>query len=190
MPDPIAGRSLETLVEELATATSGAGGGVAAASATALAAALVELVARASYEGWDEAPATATQAQALRVRALELADAESAAFADALAALRPAPDGPRPELRPALELAANVPLRIAKAAAEVASLAKEAATRGVDDRRADAAAAALLAEGAARAAAHLVEVNLAVQPGDTRSAAARVAATSAGEAAKAATKIR
>ena len=96
MPDPIAGRSLETLVEELATATSGAGGGVAAASATALAAALVELVARASYEGWDEAPATATQAQALRVRALELADAESAAFADALAALRPTSRWPAP----------------------------------------------------------------------------------------------
>jgi formiminotetrahydrofolate cyclodeaminase len=190
MPEPIAGRTLEALAEELATATEGAGGGVAAASTAGLAAALVMLVARASHDSWDRAPAVATEAEALRARAFELADTEAAAFAQALAALRPSPEGGAPDLGPALEAAADAPLQVASLAAEIAQLAREAATRGADDRRPDAVAAALLAEGVARATAHLVEVNLAVTPGDARASAAARAVTAAQEAAQAAARGR
>jgi formiminotetrahydrofolate cyclodeaminase len=190
MPEPISGRTLETLAEELATATEGSGGGIVAASTAALASALVILVARASHQDWGEAPAAATGAETLRDRAFELADTEAAAFSAALSALRPAPEGEPPDLGPALAAAADAPLQIAGLAAEIAALAREAARRGTDDRRPDAAAAALLAEGAARAAAHLVEVNLAVTPGDARAAEAARAATAAGESARAAQQGR
>ena len=59
-----------------------------------------------------------------------------------------------------LERAAQIPLDIAEAAVDVASLAAVVAERGEQALRADAVAGALLAQGAARAAATLVEVNL------------------------------
>jgi formiminotetrahydrofolate cyclodeaminase len=64
--------------------------------------------------------------------------------------------------------AAWVPLELARVATDVAVLATETARHCDPDVRADAAAAASLAAGAARAAAHLVEVNLAVAPDDAR----------------------
>jgi formiminotetrahydrofolate cyclodeaminase len=62
-----------------------------------------------------------------------------------------------------------VPLRIAEAAADVAELASVAAAEGSPHLRPDATAAAALAEAATRAAAHLVEINLAIVPGDRHS---------------------
>ena len=69
----------------------------------------------------------------------------------------------------ALLQAAEVPLRIAEAAADVAELAALAAAEGSPHLRPDATAAAALAEAATRAAAHLVEINLATVPGDRHS---------------------
>ena len=66
----------------------------------------------------------------------------------------------RRDLGTLLERAAQIPLDIAESAVDVASLAAVVAERGDQALRADAVAAALLAQGAARAAATLVEVNL------------------------------
>jgi formiminotetrahydrofolate cyclodeaminase len=76
-----------------------------------------------------------------------------------------------------------VPLSIAATACDVAMLAAEVAARCNGDVRADAASGALLAHGAARAAAHLVEVNLAMGAEDPRVARAHALARAAGAAA-------
>ena len=70
----------------------------------------------------------------------------------------------------ALLRAAEVPLRIAEAAADVAELAAaRRRPRASPHLRPDATAAAALAEAATRAATHLVEINLATVPGDRHS---------------------
>jgi formiminotetrahydrofolate cyclodeaminase len=66
----------------------------------------------------------------------------------------------------------------------VAALAAYAAELGDAALRADAAAAAALAAGGARAAAHLVEVNLGMREGDERLARARASERAAAEAAE------
>jgi formiminotetrahydrofolate cyclodeaminase len=75
-----------------------------------------------------------------------------------------------------LERAAAIPLAIAEACADVATLARELADRLDPALGPDLEAAALLAAGAARGAAHLVEVNLVVSPEDERARRARAAA--------------
>ena len=84
----------------------------------------------------------------------------------------------------ALERAAEVPLEIAEAAVDVASLAALVAERGEQALRADAVAAAVLALAAARAAATLVEVNLGTTASDERVTRARDLAGSATAAAE------
>ena len=74
--------------------------------------------------------------------------------------------------------AAEVPLAIAEAAADVAELAALAAAEGSPHLRPDATAATALAEAAVRAAAHLVEINLATVAGDQHSARADLLASS------------
>jgi formiminotetrahydrofolate cyclodeaminase len=83
-----------------------------------------------------------------------------------------------------LEAAAAVPIEIASAAADAAALAELVADRGDATYRADAAAAAVLASGGARAAAHLVAVNLGVREGDERLAAVQRSAEAAEDAAR------
>ena len=91
---------------------------------------------------------------------------------------------PSQDLGPLLERAAQIPLEIAEAAVDVASLAAVVAERGEQALRADAVAAALLAQGAARAAATLVEVNLGTTSSDARVTRARDLAGSADAAAE------
>ena len=78
------------------------------------------------------------------------------------------------EVGTALARAAEVPLQITETAADVAALAALVAEHASSDVQADAAVAAALAESGARAAAHLVEVNLGARADDERVAAARV----------------
>ncbi len=85
--------------------------------------------------------------------------------------------------RQKLDLSVVVPLQIAETAADTASLAALAAELCDGTFRADAAAAAVLAAAGARAAAHLVAVNLTVQEGDQRLTRARRNADSAEDAA-------
>jgi methenyltetrahydrofolate cyclohydrolase len=154
--------SVAELLAAVAAPTPAPGGGSSAAVACALAAALVEMAG-------DE------RAAALRARALELAEADLGSYAPVLDAQRlPADDPNRAgRLRAALSEASAVPLAIAEVGCEVAELASAAARGGRRSLEGDATAGALLAEAATRAAACLVELNLAGQPDDARLAAAR-----------------
>jgi formiminotetrahydrofolate cyclodeaminase len=155
-----------------------ASGWVAGVSAS-FAAALVAKAATRS-DGWSDSAGARAQAVDLRDRLLELAEEDARAYESALDAL----ERPDHHLAPALFVAAEVPLAIAEAAADVALLAADATERADGGSRADAAAAASLAAGAARAAAKLVAINLSTQPGDERVAAAERAVEAADDAAR------
>lgn len=144
--------------------------GSAAALVGAMAAEVVAMVAHAAT-GWGDAPGVAAQARALSARLVPLASADASAFARVVA-LRADPHADERDLGPALERAAELPLAIADAAAAAAELAALAAGWAVGYEKADAIAAAALAEGATRAAAALVHANLTTLPGDARAARA------------------
>jgi formiminotetrahydrofolate cyclodeaminase len=154
------------------------GSGWLTAVSAALAAALVAKSASRS-EGWGEAAGARAQAIELRDRLLALAGQDARAYERALTALDRRDSG----LARALAKAAEVPLAIGESAADAALLAAEASERADGSARADAAAAACLAAGAARAAARLVEVNLATSADDERLTHARRVSEAAAEAA-------
>jgi formiminotetrahydrofolate cyclodeaminase len=161
MAGRLASSSVAELLADIAAPTPAPGGGSTAAVACGLAAALVEMCAGAPHE----------RAAELRARALELAEADLGSYAPVLEAQRASAGDER--VRAALSEASEVPLAIAGAGCEVAELAAELARAGRPSLEGDAVAAALLAEAATQAAARLVELNLAGQPGDARLSAAR-----------------
>ena len=170
-------QTVDELLATVAAETSAPGGGSVAAVVTAFAAALVAMGARFSREQWEDADGVVAQAESLRTKVLPLADEDAKAYESVLEALRLPPDiGPdrRDEaLGTALSLAADVPLAIAEAALDVATLAAELVERGNPNLRGDAVTAALLAEAAVRATANLVEINLGTREGDARLERAR-----------------
>jgi methenyltetrahydrofolate cyclohydrolase len=185
--------TVTAFLDALATRGRAPGGGSAAALTVAFAAGLVAMVARSSRGMWEDAAGVAAQALTLQDRAAALSRKDAEAWEAALAALRTAADpterdeaGTREELdlERKLERSAAIPLEIAELGADVAVLAVEAAVHGEHEYRADAAAAAALAAGGARAATHLVEVNLGIRPGDERLVHARASQTAAYEAAE------
>jgi formiminotetrahydrofolate cyclodeaminase len=139
------------------------GGGSLAARVTASAAELLAAIARASKKDWPEAGGVAAQAESLRDRVAPLAELSAQAYEHALSV-----DGDDYEVGRAYAKAAEPPLRIAEAAADVAELAAHVAAHADPARRADAVSAGLVAAGCARAAAELVAVNLTVSPDDER----------------------
>jgi formiminotetrahydrofolate cyclodeaminase len=163
----------ELRLAELLDALAGAhvpASGSAAALGGAMAAEVVAMVARAT-SGWGDAAGAAAQARALSARLVLLASTDATAFARVVA-LRADPHADERDLGPALDRAAELPLAIADAAAATAELAAIAAGWAIGYERADAIAAAALAEGATRAAAALVHANLTTLPGDARAARA------------------
>ena len=177
---------LDRFLDELEAPAPSPCGGTAAAAAAAMAASLVVMVARGSAE-WADGAGIASQARALRSRLTALGDEDAAAFEHVIATMRKGNDAGTAERRDhalgeALVQAAEVPLRIAEAAADVAELAALAASEGSPHLRPDATAAATLAEAAVRAATHLVEINLATVPGDHHSARAELLAAAAAAA--------
>lgn len=181
--------ALAALVDALSEPSTWPGAGAGAGLVVALAAGLIEAVARQSTDRWAEARGAIAQAAAVRRRALRLAAENAEGHAAAREALGAVPDNHSERqtdvvLGDALERAADLPLRIAAAAVDAAELAALAAARGTNDARADAVGAAQFAAAAAAAAAHLVEVNLATQPGDDRAAKARELASLARAASK------
>ena len=180
---------LRAFVDRLAAEDPAPAGGSAAALVVAMAAALIAKVAKAS-PSWKDAGAAVAQAERLRKRTAPLAQADADAYEEALAALH-LPDQLEPQVRDmaigqVLERAVEIPLVIAEAGADAATLAAVAAERGALERRGDAVAAAILAESGARAAAHLVAVNLIVTPDDERVQRARAVAEVASAAARSA----
>jgi methenyltetrahydrofolate cyclohydrolase len=172
----LAGRTLEQLLDDVAAATPAPGGGCVAAWTCAFAASLVEMAAAFTSGRGDlddrhaRMDEIASRARSLRAAALELGERELHSYEPVLAALQlPHEDPTRAQrLEAALSCAADAPLAIARAAAELAELALEAADSGAPHLRGDALAGALLADAACSAAAQLVTINLAGRPGDPR----------------------
>ena len=151
---------IDPLLDALASEQPAPGGGSAAALVGAMAAALCAKVAGFSGDGGSVA-----QAAALCRRLTALAEEDARLFTSALSELERRDDDFK--LGRALEQAADAPLRIAEACADVASLAS-ALAEASSQHQADARSAAALAAGAARASALLVEVNLGVRDNDER----------------------
>lgn len=180
-------KTLTGFLDEVSAETPAPGGGSVAAVVLSMAASLVSMVARFSREHWAEAAGAVGQAEALRARAAPLAQEDADAYEAVLTAMR-MPKDLEPDVRNALlgdtlSRAADVPLRIAESAADVAELAAALAECGNPNLRGDATAAALLSQAAARTAANLVEINLATMEGDDRIERARALAAAAGAAA-------
>jgi methenyltetrahydrofolate cyclohydrolase len=187
---PLLASRLDELLDEIGSEARVPAGGTGTALALAVAAALVAKAARLSRPEWTEAAGAAAQATALGRRAVMLAAADAAVYEDALRALERKAEGERNATRrdaaigEALSRAADIPLLIAAAACDVGLLAADVAGGGRPDTSADSAVAALLAEGCARSAHHLVEVNLATRPEDQRVAEGARAVEAARAAAK------
>ena len=139
------------------------GAGPLAAEVTASAAELLAQLARGAADSWAEAAAVAAQAQLLHDRAAPLGELAARAYEEAVTAT-----GGDQEVGQAYARAAEPPLRIAEAAADVAALAALVARNGDPAHRADALVAGVLAAGSARAAAELVAANLTTSADDER----------------------
>ena len=151
------------------------------AVACALAAALVEMAAQIAGR-------ERRRPRALRARALALAEVELGSYAPVLEALRLPPDDPARADRLAVALldASRSPLELAELGAEVAELGLEVAGASSASVQGDALAGVTLAEAATRAAARLVEINLAESDADDLLERAKAARQRA-DAARAAT---
>ena len=153
--------------DELAGARAAPGGGSALAFAVATAAAVAAMAARVSENG-----GLVAQAETLRKWTAPLAQLDADTYEQALEAREAAKELPSErrdfEIGRAFARAAEPPLEIARAAADVAELAEELALAGDPRIRADAIAAAALAAAAARGAVAIVAVNLTAVDGDSR----------------------
>lgn len=182
---PFGQRTVEGFLADVAARRSAPGGGAVAAVTVAAAAGLVAMSAR--YSSADGAAALAADADRERVAVLHLADADADAYGEVLAAMR-APDREPGRVRAALEQAADVPLRIAQTGARVARIGVAVAADGNPNLAGDLHTAVLLAEAAARAAAELVRINVAL--GNLDRTVAGAAAAAIEEAAAASRAVR
>jgi formiminotetrahydrofolate cyclodeaminase len=160
-------------LERLGSSASTPGGGAAAALAAASGAALVEMVVnltvgkRAYAEHEDHVRPIGAQARELRLRALELAVADEAAFDAVMAAygLARQTDEEKAARSAAIQAAtaeaAQPPLRVAGVAAQIIELAAALPGRSNRNVLSDVGVAASLAVAALESAAVNVEVNLA-----------------------------
>jgi formiminotetrahydrofolate cyclodeaminase len=145
----------------VASGESAPGGGSAAAVSVALAAGLSSMAARLSTEQLTDAATLVQRTENLRARVAPLARADAAAYGLVLAAQRtPNTDDRDGRVRSALSEAADVPLAVAEAGAEVAVIAARLASDGNPNLKGDAICALMLADAGVRASARLVEINL------------------------------
>jgi methenyltetrahydrofolate cyclohydrolase len=151
--------TLAQFLDRLAARTPAPGGGSVAAVTCAMAAGLVEMA--AAFDPGATLDGVGERARELRGRAAALADADGAAYAEVLEALR-MPAGPdrTTRLDDAVGGAIECPMQVLEIAAEVATLAADVAARGNRNLEGDAITGALLAEAAARSAATLAQLNV------------------------------
>jgi methenyltetrahydrofolate cyclohydrolase len=169
--------SLGEFLNRVSAPTPDPGAGAVAATTVAIAAALTAMSAGLSKRQLPEAEALRTRALELRNRVEPLGDKDAEAYAGVLAArARPADDPERSvAVRTALEEASDVPLEIADAGVDVLEIALAVARDGNPNLKGDALTACLLAQAGIRAAATLVELNLADELDPRRVRAARLA---------------
>jgi methenyltetrahydrofolate cyclohydrolase len=178
---PLSDLPLSQVLDRLAEKTPAPGAGSTAALVCGLAAALLEMA--AAFDSSPMGSACGVRAGALRERALELAERELGSYAPVLEALRlPSSDPERAtRLASALAAASTAPLAIASVGAQLAGIAAETVDGVSDQLLGEAVVASELAEGACRAAARLVEINLAGAAGDPRLTEVAVLVRSAAE---------
>lgn len=158
--------------DELAAASAAPGGGSAAALSGALGAALVGMVCRVTmgrknYENVSaEFERLLPRADALRAELLGLIQQDAEAYLQVMSAYQLPKDTEQDKvertraIQDALKRAAEVPLHIAQACAEVVQMSEATAARGNKNATSDAGAGALMAESGLRAAILNVEINL------------------------------
>lgn len=152
------------------------GAGALAAATTAEAALVVAGSAAAAWD-WSGAESVAEQARIVASGALWLAERNAEGYGEARRALAGDLPDVTQELRDdilaeAVADAAQAPLSIAELAARTCELAADVAHHTPTLQATDAQGAAVIAYGAARAAAMLVQVNLTVAPESREAAAA------------------
>jgi formiminotetrahydrofolate cyclodeaminase len=165
--------TIGSYLDLLASAEPAPGGGSVAALVGALGAALVTMVTdltlgKEKYAGVQDAMAELKESsERLRGELTELTTLDATAYSAVAAAMKLPRDTEAQKeertrvLQAALVGAAEVPLKVAEAAAEVARLSLPAAEKGNPNAVSDAGCAVLLADAAAQSAALNVRINLA-----------------------------
>ena len=165
--------TIEAYLERLASAEPEPGGGSVAALVGALAAALVSMVTNLTLGkekyalAQDEMVEIKANAEFARARLAELITLDAEAYGAVAQAMKLPKDTEEEKsvrtaaLQKALRGAAETPLEVAEAAAEVARLSLPAAELGNVHAVSDAAVAAVLSDAAAHSAALNVKINLA-----------------------------
>jgi formiminotetrahydrofolate cyclodeaminase len=165
-------KRIEVLLEELAGSSATPGGGSAAALTGAMGAALLSMVCNLTIgrkrfaDVEDELQGVLEEAEALCRQLSSLADADSHAFDQVMAAYRlpketqEEQDTRRAAIQAALQGATQVPLKTAKACAKVLELTAQAIAKINPNALSDAGAAALLAEASLKGAQLNVAINL------------------------------
>jgi len=166
-------KQVQVFLDELGSSSATPGGGSAAALAGAMGAGLVGMACRLTIgrkrfaDVEDELRGVLDEAEALRLRLTDLANADSQAFDQVMAAYR-LPKQTRTEkatrqtsIQSALQGATQVPLETARACGAVVNLAAQVIDKINPNALSDAAAAALLAEAGLKSAQLSVAVNLA-----------------------------
>jgi methenyltetrahydrofolate cyclohydrolase len=175
------------LTQSIASAQPTPGAGPSLACACAIAAALVEMVTAVALNKEPPDPMAVQEshnrAAALRLHALSLADVDMVAYENVLAVQRRRDEpGHAQRLREALLEAADPIVAIVETAAELATLAADAAAQARGGVRGEAVTAVTLAAAVAQAGAPLVELNLGGARDDPRLDQVRRAAQRAREA--------
>ncbi len=172
MPDqPASQQTVTAYTSAVASGSPTPGGGSVVAVTGALAAALAAMICnhtigRPAYADAEDALIQArSQAEAIRAQLLDLAAADEAAYGGYVAATalprttEAEKASRRAAMQEALAVAADVPLAVAVACAEILPLLETVATLGNKHLLSDATVAALLAEAALRGALTNVRVN-------------------------------
>ena len=165
-------KSLQTLLDELASAEPGPGGGTVAALSGALGASLVAMVChltigKKGYENVStEMQTILPRAEALRRKLTDLMQADTDAYRWVMNAYR-LPKNTDDEkaarihaIQAALQYASDVPLHVAELCAQVLELARVVAEKGNKNAASDGGVGALIVEAGLRGAAFNVTINL------------------------------
>ena len=164
--------TLVAFTQDLASASPAPGGGSTAALAGALGASLVAMVChltigRKNYQNVSEKfQAMLPRAEALRAELLNAIQHDADAYSQVMIAYQLPKDSDAEKsvrtraIQNALKHAAEIPLRVATACAEILEMAEIAAAHGNKNAASDAGAGALMAEAGLRAALLNVEINL------------------------------
>jgi len=185
MTGRIAGTPVEVYLDALASDAPTPGGGAVAALAGATGAALISMVCnltigRTGYEEAEERMrGVLDEAEASRKALLDLADQDAAAFGAVMAAFTmpketDAEKAVRSQaIQAGYEAAATVPLEIAKRAAELMELAREATEIGNANAASDGACAAQALSASVWSATYNIEINAAALKDPTKAQALR-----------------